>query len=137
MDAAGPGNPWTRITRDLDGDGPTIWSWVVNMARWSGMARSTSRNPDEVDIFLNRGLGHSWRREVLSTAGSHGLQTFDIDGDGAPDLFDADWSRPRQTILWWHNPTRAPRFWPMRASSRLGPAFDKCSVEPAEIPGGP
>ena len=63
-------------------------------------------DPDEVGIFLNRGQGHSWRKELLSTAGSHGLQTLDIDGEGEPDLFGANWSGPRQTIQLWHNRTR-------------------------------
>lgn len=62
-------------------------------------------DPDEVGVFLNCGQGRSWQKQVLSTNGSHGLQTLDVDGDGAPDLFGANWSGPRQTIQLWQNRT--------------------------------
>jgi hypothetical protein len=60
-------------------------------------------DPDEVGMFLNRGAGHPWEKIVVSTTGSHGLQTLDVDGDGAPDVFGANWSCPLHTVQLWHN----------------------------------
>jgi hypothetical protein len=54
-------------------------------------------DPDEVGLYLNRGAERPWQKVVLSTAGSHGLQPLDADGDGAPDLFE--WGRVRRSRL--------------------------------------
>jgi len=62
-------------------------------------------DPDEVEVLLNRGPEHPWEKVVVSTTGSHGLQVLDVDGDGAPDLFGANWSGPRQSVQLWHNLT--------------------------------
>ena len=63
-------------------------------------------DPDEVGIFLNRGAGRAWEKVIVSTTGSHGLQVLDVDGDGAPDLFGANWSGPRQTVELWRQRPR-------------------------------
>jgi hypothetical protein len=73
-------------------------------------------DPDEVGVFLNRGSSQRWPKVVLSTNGSHGQQTLDVDGDGTPDLFGANWSGPKQTIQLWHNRT------PRGAVGSAGPA---------------
>lgn len=65
-------------------------------------------DPDEVGLFLNRGPGHPWEKVVVSTTASHGLQTLDADGDGAPDLFGANWSGPLQSVQLWHNLAGSP-----------------------------
>lgn len=63
-------------------------------------------DPDEVGVWLNGSPGRPWLKVVLSTTGSHGLQILDVDGDGAPDLFGANWSGPRQTVELWRQRTR-------------------------------
>jgi hypothetical protein len=44
------------------------------------------QDPDEVVLFLNRGKGAAWDRQVLSTKGSHCIQAGDIGSDGDVDL---------------------------------------------------
>lgn len=63
-------------------------------------------DPDEVGVFLNSGRGAAWRKEIVSNAGSHGLQVADFDGDGDVDLFGANWSGPFQPVQLWENRTR-------------------------------
>ncbi|MPY87490.1 MAG: hypothetical protein GEU99_06180 [Luteitalea sp.] len=56
-------------------------------------------DPDEVKVYLNRGNGADWRKQVIDTRGSHSMRIMDIDGSGAPDLFGANW-RGNEVSLW-------------------------------------
>jgi hypothetical protein len=45
--------------------------------------------PHEVAVFYNRGK-NNWKKEVISTGGSHSIRLFDFDGDGDMDAFGAN-----------------------------------------------
>lgn len=58
-------------------------------------------DPDEVRIYLNLdGKGTKWRKQVVSTSGSHCARLADLDNDGDVDIFGANWSRSGQVDLW-------------------------------------
>lgn len=75
---------------DLDGDG----HGDIATARMR-----QGEDPDEVSIYRRRGGEDAWEKVVLSTDGSHSMRIVDIDGDGDPDLYGANW-RDRQVDLW-------------------------------------
>ena len=54
--------------------------------------------PTEVKIYVNQDSGRSWSKQVLSIRGSHNMRIVDIDGDGDPDLFGANWEGENQEI---------------------------------------
>lgn len=58
-------------------------------------------DPDEVKLYLNSGEGSSnfWHKQVLYTGGSHSMRIVDINNDGTPDLFGANW-RGKEVLLW-------------------------------------
>jgi hypothetical protein len=59
-------------------------------------------DPDEVVVLLNEENGGSWKKIVLSEKGSHSIEAADVDGDGFPDVFGANWSGEYQPIeIWW------------------------------------
>lgn len=58
-------------------------------------------DPDEVVVLLNRQNGQSWEKKVISQKGSHGLRIADINNDGLPDLFGANWSSDYQPVEAW------------------------------------
>jgi len=61
------------------------------------------KDPDEVAVLLNRQNGQSWKKQVISQQGSHGLRIEDINNDGLPDLFGANWSSDYQPVEAWIN----------------------------------
>ena len=63
----------------------------------------SGKPPTEVKIYVNQDFGSSWYKEVLSTKGSHSMRIVDIDGDGDPDLFGANFSGERQNPELWIN----------------------------------
>jgi len=63
-------------------------------------------DPDDVTVFLNRGRGGTWDKQVLSTRGSHCIQAGDIGSDGDMDLVGANWSGPFQPVELWENLTK-------------------------------
>lgn len=60
---------------------------------------------DEIAIYWNPDKGLSWKKEVISSTGSHNMRAVDIDKDGDIDLFGANWSGHRQAIELWENRT--------------------------------
>ena len=58
-------------------------------------------DPDEVAILYNQGP-EKWDKQVISTGGSHSMRITDIDGDGDPDIFGANWNDNRVKI-WINN----------------------------------
>ncbi|MGW8180739.1 MAG: FG-GAP repeat domain-containing protein, partial [bacterium] len=79
---------------DIDGDGLLD---LITAEMHQGV------DPDEVLIYLNQRGGKSWKRQVISSKGSHGVQVEDVDGDGRPDIMGANWSGPYQPIELWMN----------------------------------
>ncbi len=55
-------------------------------------------DPDDVTVYFNRGVNRSgrwvdrWAPLVISHDGSHSMRIVDLDGDGRPDLFGANWT---------------------------------------------
>ena len=45
------------------------------------------RPPQEVCIYHNLGGGASWRKQVVSTGGSHNIVVADVSGNGRPDIY--------------------------------------------------
>lgn len=64
--------------------------------------------PAEVKIYLNQDKGRTWSKQVLSAKGSHSMRIVDIDGDGDPDLFGANWGGKNQHPELWINSTCKP-----------------------------
>ncbi len=69
-------------------------------------------DPDEVFLLVNRGRrdpdgwADAWEKQVLSSAGSHSMRIVDVNADGWPDLFGANWSANGQEedVKLWRNP---------------------------------
>lgn len=105
--------------RDMDGDGSLD---IVTAEMRQGAA------PHEVKAYFNAGRGKHWRKEVLGTAGSHGMRAVDIDGDQDIDLFGANWDDGEDgkgaRISLWRNSGR-PSGWKrhMLDSDRPGRAL--------------
>ena len=57
-------------------------------------------DPDEVSVYLNLGGGKKWAKNVISTNGSHSMRIVDVDGDGRPDLYGANWHGATVVELW-------------------------------------
>jgi len=54
----------------------------------------------EIDVYVNQGKGQQWIKSVVAPTSSHSMRIVDVDGDGLPDLYGADWSGSRQVDLW-------------------------------------
>lgn len=87
---------------DFDGDGR------VDLA-YAQMPQGA--DPDAVRVLFNRGKQSggewtdTWERLTISDAGSHSMRILDADGDGAPDLFGANWNAEGrdETVKLWLN----------------------------------
>lgn len=66
------------------------------------------KSPQEVVVYLNSGKGDEWRRQVISTTGSHNMIATDIDGDGWPDILGANHGGSFQAVQLWLNQHTAP-----------------------------
>lgn len=82
------------VTADINGDGAID---VVSSEMHQGA------DPDEVAVFINDGTGSSWKKQVISTKGSHYIRVADIGNDGDMDIVGANWSGPYQPIEMWEN----------------------------------
>jgi FG-GAP-like repeat len=61
-----------------------------------------------ITIYLNDGGGRSWTKQIVADTSSHSMKVIDIDNDGTPSLFGANWNdRPSTIIKLWKN-TAAP-----------------------------
>lgn len=81
---------------DFDKDGKVD---IATAAMHQGQA------PTEIGVYLNHGAGKGWTKKVLATSGSHNMRIVDIDGDGDPDLFGANWEGKNHSIELWINQT--------------------------------
>jgi len=57
-------------------------------------------DPDEVKIYENQGNNTTFTKTVLSSGGSHSMRIVDVDSDGDPDLFGANWNGIQPVKLW-------------------------------------
>ena len=85
------------VTADMNGDGMVD---VVSSEMHQGA------DPDEVAVFINRKNGSSWKKQILSSKGSHFIRTADIGNDGDMDIIGANWSGNYQPIEMWENKSR-------------------------------
>jgi hypothetical protein len=60
-------------------------------------------NRKRVIVYLNQGDGANWKKQIISTTGSHNLCVADVDGDGKPDIIGANWSGNFQPVELWRN----------------------------------
>lgn len=80
---------------DFDGDGRMDIT-TAEMPQSSG--------DDEVVVFRNTTEG--WQKDRIDTNGSHAIRVLDVDRDGDPDIFGANWSAQGRDIdvkLWVNN----------------------------------
>jgi hypothetical protein len=57
-------------------------------------------DPDEVAVFYQENAG-KWRKQVISTGGSHSMRLGDFDGDGDIDAFGGNWEG--HVVTMWIN----------------------------------
>ncbi len=79
---------------DFDGDGD-IDVAIAEMHQ--------GQDPDEVAVHLNLGKGKTWRKQVISTQGSHDIVVGDISGDGDLDIVGANHGGKLQPVELWQN----------------------------------
>ena len=60
-------------------------------------------DPDEVAIFYNQSKD-SWKKQIISTGGSHSMRVLDADGDGDMDVFGAN--HAEHIVKMWVNEKR-------------------------------
>lgn len=81
---------------DMDGDGAPD---IVTAEMHQGA------DPDEVLVYLNGSGGQEWKRQVLSTKGSHDIVLADIAADGDLDIIGANHGGDYQPVELWENLT--------------------------------
>jgi len=77
--------------------------------------------PTEVTVYLQAAGDSGWRKLVVSDRGSHNMRILDVDGDGDPDLFGANWEGKHQEVNLWINRQCTPA--------------GGCAASPADTPG--
>ena len=63
-------------------------------------------DPDEVSVLLNQSAGAAWRKQVISTQGSHDIVVADNDNDGDLDIIGANHSGKSHPLELWRNELR-------------------------------
>jgi hypothetical protein len=58
----------------------------------------------QIRVYLNGGKGHTWIKNVVAPTSSHSMRIADVDGDGLPDLYGANWQG--HVVELWRNTTR-------------------------------
>jgi hypothetical protein len=53
-----------------------------------------------ITLYRNLGKGRKWIAQTIAPASSHSMRIVDVDSDGRPDLFGADWQGSRMVQLW-------------------------------------
>ena len=84
---------------DFDGDGDCDLA-IAEMHQGDDL--------DEVSVLLNQGAGVAWRKQVLSTQGSHDIVVADIDNDGDLDIVGANHSGKSHPLEPWRNELHRP-----------------------------
>ena len=79
---------------DFDGDGRSDVA-IAEMHQGA--------DPDEVSVFFNRGGGKSWRKQLLSSDGSHDIVAGDLGGDGDLDIVGANHAGASHPVELWQN----------------------------------
>ena len=62
-------------------------------------ARMHQGKSPEISVYVNRGAGAKWDKQVVAPTSSHSMRIVDVDGDGRPDLYGANW-RGHAIDLW-------------------------------------
>jgi hypothetical protein len=62
----------------------------------------------EVKIYVNGGAGKQWAKEIVAKTASHSMRIVDVDEDGYPDLYGANW-RSNIVELWRNSTGRPPK----------------------------
>jgi hypothetical protein len=78
---------------DFDNDG---WLDIAVAAMHQG-------SEPGVRLYVSSARGETWTPVTIDETGSHNIAAADIFGDGAIDLFGANWSGPDQSIKVWRN----------------------------------
>jgi len=54
-------------------------------------ARMHQGKTPEISVYINRGGGSRWLKNVVAASSSHSMRILDVDGDGLPDFYGANW----------------------------------------------
>lgn len=60
----------------------------------------------EIAIYKNGGAGKKWTKQVIATTASHSMRIVDVNADGLPDLYGANW-RSNVVELWVNASSRS------------------------------